>query len=77
MFSSLGESHQNVSDTKNQLIDVESHKKDRVTAQAGTKILGDKKGRLLVVSEEWCYRKAETLEDAEEAARWWRYNLVR
>jgi hypothetical protein len=48
-----------------------------VTAQAGTKILGYKKGRLLVVSEEWCYRKTETLEDAEEAARWWRYNLVR
>jgi len=48
-----------------------------VTAQAGTKIFGDKKGRLLVVSEEWCYRKTETLEDAEEATRWWRYNLVR
>jgi len=48
-----------------------------VTAQAGMKILGDKKRRLLVVSEEWCYRKAETLEDAEGAARWWRYNLIR
>jgi len=29
-----------------------------------------------VVSKEWCYGKAETLEDAEEAARGWRYNLV-
>jgi hypothetical protein len=47
-----------------------------VTAQAGTEILGDKGGRLLVVSKEVCYRKTETLEDAEEAARWWRYNLV-
>ena len=46
-------------------------------AQAGTKIVGYKKGRLLVVSEEWCYRKPETLEDAEEAARRWRDNLVR
>ena len=48
-----------------------------VTAQAGTKILGDKKGRLLVVSKELCYGKAETLEDAEEVVRRWRYNLVR
>jgi hypothetical protein len=48
-----------------------------VTAQAGTEILGDKGGGLLVVSKELCYRKTETLEDAEEAARWWRYNLVR
>jgi len=46
-------------------------------AQTGTKILGDKKERLLVVLEEWCYRKAETLEDAEGTTRWWRYNLVR
>jgi hypothetical protein len=30
-----------------------------------------------VVSKELCYEKAETLEDAEEAARGWRYNLVR
>jgi hypothetical protein len=30
-----------------------------------------------VVSEELCYRKAETLEDAEEAARGRRYNLGR
>jgi hypothetical protein len=48
-----------------------------VMAQAGTEILGDNGGRLRVVSKELCYRKTETLEDAEEAARWWWYNLVR
>ena len=36
-----------------------------------------KDGRLLGVSEELCYGKAETLGDPEEAARWWRDNLVR
>jgi len=30
-----------------------------------------------VVGKELCYGKAETLEDVEEAARWWRYNLVK
>jgi hypothetical protein len=30
-----------------------------------------------VVSKELCYGKAETWKDAEEAARGWRYNLVR
>ena len=30
-----------------------------------------------MVSKELCYEKAETLEDAEEAARGWRYNLVK
>jgi len=30
-----------------------------------------------VVSEELCYGRAETLEDAEEAVRRWRDNLVR
>jgi hypothetical protein len=29
------------------------------------------------VSKELCYGKAETLEDVGEAARGWRYNLVR
>jgi hypothetical protein len=29
------------------------------------------------VSKELCYEKAETLEDTQEAARLWRYNLVR
>jgi hypothetical protein len=29
-----------------------------------------------VVSKELCYGKAERLEDAKEAARRWRYNLV-
>jgi len=28
------------------------------------------------VWKELCYGKAETLEDAKEAVRWWRYNLV-
>jgi hypothetical protein len=39
------------------------------------KILGYSGRRFLVVLKELCYGKAETLEDAEEAARWWRYNL--
>jgi len=30
-----------------------------------------------VVSKELCYGRTETLEDAEEAARGWRYNIVR
>jgi hypothetical protein len=34
--------------------------------QAGTEILGDNGGRLLVVSKELCYGKTERLEDAEE-----------
>jgi hypothetical protein len=46
-------------------------------AQKGTKILRDNEGRFLVVSKELCYRKAETLKDAEDAARGWRYNVVR
>jgi len=29
------------------------------------------------VLEELCYGRAETLEDAEEAVRGWRHNLVR
>jgi hypothetical protein len=48
-----------------------------VTAQIGTRILRDNGGRFLVVSKELCYGKAETLEDAEEAAKGWGYNLVR
>ena len=47
-----------------------------VTAQEGTKILGENRGKIRKVWKELCYGKAETLEDAEEAARWWRYNLV-
>jgi hypothetical protein len=27
------------------------------------------------VLKEWSYRMAEALKDAENAARWWRYNL--
>jgi len=48
-----------------------------VTAQAGTVIPGNNRRKIQVVRKELCYGKAETLEDAEEAARWWRYNLVR
>ena len=39
-------------------------------------VLGNNGRKLLVVSEELCYGKAETLGDAEEAAKWWRDNLV-
>jgi hypothetical protein len=46
-------------------------------AQIDMRILRDNGGRFWVVSKELCYGKAETLEDAEEAARRWRYNLVR
>jgi len=48
-----------------------------VTAQIGTAILGNNRRKIRVVWKELCYGKAETLEDAEEAARGWRYNLVR
>jgi len=48
-----------------------------VTAQEGTEILGNNSRKIQKAWKELCYRKAETLEDAEEAARWWRYNLVR
>jgi len=34
-------------------------------------------GNMGLVVKELCYGKAETLGDAEEAARWWRYYLVR
>jgi hypothetical protein len=45
-------------------------------AQAGTEIFGNNGREAEVVWKELCYQKAETLEDAEEAARWWQYNLV-
>ena len=48
-----------------------------VTAQIDTRIFRDNGERFLVVSKELCYGKAETLEDAEEAVRGWRYNLER
>ena len=49
---------------------------DNVTAQEGTKVLGKYRRKIRKVWKELCYGKAETLEDAEEAKRWWRYNLV-
>jgi hypothetical protein len=55
----------------------ENDMENSVTAQIGTRILRDNGGRFRVVLKELCYGKAETLEDAEEAARGWRYNLVR
>jgi len=48
-----------------------------VTAQAGTVIPGNNRRKIWVVRKELCHGKAETLEDAEEAARGWRYNLGR
>ena len=48
-----------------------------VTAQEGTEIRGNNSRKIQKEWKELCYGKAETLEDAEEAARWWRYNLVR
>jgi len=48
-----------------------------VTAQEGMEILRNNRRKIRKVWKELCYGKAETLEDAEEAARWWRYNLVR
>jgi hypothetical protein len=56
--------------------DLEPKGGDTVTALESTKVLRNNKRTFLVVWKEWCYGKAETLEDAEEAARWWRYNLV-
>jgi hypothetical protein len=35
------------------------------------------KRKSLVVSKELCYGKTVVLDNAEGAARWWRYNLVR
>ena len=48
-----------------------------VTVQAGTVIPGNNRRKIRVVRKELCYGKAEMLEDVEEAARWWRYNLGR
>jgi hypothetical protein len=48
-----------------------------VTGLENTKVLGINGKNFGWVPKELCYRKAETLGDAEEAARWWRYNLVR
>jgi len=48
-----------------------------VTAQAGTMVPGNNRRRIRRVWKVLCYGKAETLEDVEEAARWWRYNLER
>ena len=53
-----------------------SHTTVSVTALGSGKILGYNGGRFLVVSKELCYGKAETLEDAEGAARWCWYNLA-
>jgi len=52
------------------------HSITTVTAQEGTKVLGKYRREIRKVWKELCHGKAETLEDAEEAARWWRYNLV-
>ena len=49
---------------------------DTVMALEYTKVLGNNGRKILVVLKELCYGKAETLGDAEGAARWWQYNLV-
>jgi len=49
---------------------------ESVTAQEGMKVLRKYRRKIWKVWKELCYGNAETLEDAEEAARWWRYNLV-
>jgi len=51
-------------------------RKNSVTAQEGTKVLRKYRRKIRKVWKELCYGKTETLGDAEEAARWWRYNLV-
>ena len=38
---------------------------------------GNNSRKVSTARKELCYGKAETLVDAEEAARWWRCNLVR
>ena len=48
-----------------------------VTAQEGTEILGNNRRKIRKVWKELYHGKAETLEDTEEAARWWRYDLIR
>jgi hypothetical protein len=42
-----------------------------------TEIPGKNGGYMKREPKKLCYGKAETLEDTEEAARWWRYNLLR
>jgi hypothetical protein len=42
----------------------------------GMKVLGKNGMISKKVSKKLCYRKAETLGDAEEPAKWWRYNLL-
>jgi len=56
--------------------DLEPKGGDTVTAQEGTKAFGNSRRKTRKVWKELCYGKTETLEDAEKAARWWRYNLV-
>ena len=56
---------------------VQISRSEIVTAQEGTEILENNSRKIQKAWKELCYGKAETLEDAEGAARWWRYNLVR
>jgi len=49
---------------------------DNVMALEYADVLKSKKNNAERVSKEWCYGKAETLGDVEEAMRWWLYNLV-
>jgi hypothetical protein len=56
--------------------DKEEEDEDDVMTQVGTEILGNNGREAELVWKELCYQTAETLEDAEEAARCWRYNLL-
>jgi hypothetical protein len=47
-----------------------------VTAVEGTKVLGNNELKIRRMWKELCHKRAETLADAETAARWWRYNLL-
>jgi hypothetical protein len=48
----------------------------KVTALENMAILRNNGRKLVVVWEELCYGKAETLGDAEDAARWWQCTVV-
>lgn len=49
---------------------------DTVTLLESMTVPRNNRGKGHWVWKELCYAKAETLGDAEQAARWWRYTLV-
>jgi hypothetical protein len=50
--------------------------RDTVTVRRSTTVLENNDGNSGMLCKILCYRKAETLADAEDAVRWWRNNLV-